>query len=136
MLKIDKNLLPSDVSFDKKERLFAELDPQGHVRSVQLYNDESHLQCRLDVLDNRVVFSETFVAESGSETAEAEEFLTNTFVLHLEKINDRRKFIYRCSFCGKTRDEVKNIINGPVSAICDECVSLCNDIIADSKENE
>ena len=35
----------------------------------------------------------------------------------------------RCSFCGKTQDEVKKIIAGPTVYICDECIDLCNDIM-------
>ena len=35
----------------------------------------------------------------------------------------------RCSFCGKSQDEVRTIIAGPRVHICDECVDLCNDII-------
>ncbi|MBF0288697.1 MAG: ATP-dependent Clp protease ATP-binding subunit ClpX [SAR324 cluster bacterium] len=35
----------------------------------------------------------------------------------------------RCSFCGKTQDEVKKIIAGPTVYICDECIELCNDIM-------
>lgn len=37
--------------------------------------------------------------------------------------------IYRCSFCGKTQDEVRKLISGRDVFICDECVSLCNDIL-------
>lgn len=38
----------------------------------------------------------------------------------------------RCSFCGKAQDQVKRLIVGPNGvAICDECVSLCNEIIAE-----
>ncbi len=36
-----------------------------------------------------------------------------------------------CSFCAKSRDEVKKLIAGPSVYICDECVELCNDIIAE-----
>ena len=36
---------------------------------------------------------------------------------------------YKCSFCGKSQDEVKKLIAGPGVFICDECVSLCNSII-------
>ncbi len=36
-----------------------------------------------------------------------------------------------CSFCGKGRDDVKKLIAGPTVYICDECVALCNDIIAE-----
>lgn len=36
----------------------------------------------------------------------------------------------RCSFCNKSQDEVRKLIAGPVSNICDECVDVCVDIIA------
>lgn len=37
--------------------------------------------------------------------------------------------ILRCSFCNKSRGEVRKIIAGPKVYICDECVDVCNDII-------
>ena len=37
----------------------------------------------------------------------------------------------RCSFCGKNRDQVRKLIAGPTVYICDECVSLCNEIITE-----
>ncbi|MBS1198999.1 MAG: clpX [Proteobacteria bacterium] len=40
------------------------------------------------------------------------------------------KLLY-CSFCGKSQHEVKKLIAGPSVFICDECISLCNDIIRD-----
>ncbi|MEW5736208.1 MAG: ATP-dependent Clp protease ATP-binding subunit ClpX [Thermodesulfobacteriota bacterium] len=40
----------------------------------------------------------------------------------------------RCSFCGKTQDEVKKLIAGPAVYICDECIELCNEIIAEEAE--
>jgi len=44
--------------------------------------------------------------------------------------------VLRCSFCGKTQDEVKKLIAGPGVYICDECIRLCDEIIAeDDKEN-
>ena len=36
---------------------------------------------------------------------------------------------YRCSFCGKSQDEVKKLIAGPTVFICDECIELCNEIM-------
>jgi ATP-dependent Clp protease ATP-binding subunit ClpX len=36
-----------------------------------------------------------------------------------------------CSFCGKSQEEVKKLIAGPTVYICDECIELCNDIIAE-----
>jgi ATP-dependent Clp protease ATP-binding subunit ClpX len=41
-----------------------------------------------------------------------------------------------CSFCGKSQKEVKKLIAGPNVYICDECIQLCNDIIAEEVENE
>ncbi|PMQ02085.1 MAG: ATP-dependent protease ATP-binding subunit ClpX [Dictyoglomus sp. NZ13-RE01] len=40
----------------------------------------------------------------------------------------------RCSFCGKSQKEVKKLISGPGVFICDECVSLCYDLINEDEE--
>ena len=42
----------------------------------------------------------------------------------------------RCSFCGKSQDEVKKLIAGPAVYICDECIELCNEIIEEEHEKE
>jgi len=44
--------------------------------------------------------------------------------------------ILRCSFCGKTQDEVRKLIAGPTVYICNECVDLCTDIIEEEWERE
>lgn len=44
--------------------------------------------------------------------------------------------LLRCSFCGKSQNEVKKLIAGPGVYICDECIELCNDIIDEEKERE
>ncbi|MDD9947102.1 MAG: ATP-dependent Clp protease ATP-binding subunit ClpX [Myxococcales bacterium] len=53
---------------------------------------------------------------------------------------DRRKDdnhgILQCSFCGKSQKEVKKLIAGPTVYICDECIGLCNDIIAEEVERD
>jgi len=41
-----------------------------------------------------------------------------------------------CSFCGKSQSQAKKLIAGPAVYICDECVALCNDIIAEDAEKE
>jgi hypothetical protein len=38
-----------------------------------------------------------------------------------------------CSFCGKLEDEVKKLVAGPNVYICDACIHLCNQIIADTE---
>ncbi len=42
----------------------------------------------------------------------------------------------RCSFCGKSKDSVKKFISGPSVYICNECVSLCNEILAEEEDRE
>jgi ATP-dependent Clp protease ATP-binding subunit ClpX len=41
-----------------------------------------------------------------------------------------------CSFCGKSQDEVKKLIAGPMVYICDECIGLCNEIIQEEVKKE
>ena len=48
---------------------------------------------------------------------------------------DSNKILY-CSFCGKSQHEVRKLIAGPTVFICDECVEVCNDIIADDNRFE
>ncbi|MDR0842417.1 MAG: ATP-dependent Clp protease ATP-binding subunit ClpX [Acidobacteriota bacterium] len=45
--------------------------------------------------------------------------------------DDDRDEILRCSFCSKSQNDVKKLIAGPNVYICDECVDVCNEIIAD-----
>ena len=51
-----------------------------------------------------------------------------------DKFEGNNEFI--CSFCGKGQGEVKKLIAGPGVFICDECVDLCNDIIAEDYDIE
>src|SRR5919204_547298 len=41
----------------------------------------------------------------------------------------------RCSFCGKAKDAVRKFISGPSVYICNECIALCNEILAEDEEN-
>ncbi len=45
--------------------------------------------------------------------------------------DEERDDILRCSFCSKSQNDVKKLIAGPTVYICDECVDVCNEIIAD-----
>ncbi|XDD43591.1 ATP-dependent Clp protease ATP-binding subunit ClpX [Leptospira sp. WS60.C2] len=47
--------------------------------------------------------------------------------------NSREKL--HCSFCGKAQDEVRRLVAGPGVYICDECISLCNEIIAEEPQS-
>jgi len=44
--------------------------------------------------------------------------------------------VLRCSFCNKDQNDVRKLIAGPTVFICDECVEVCNDIIADDRRVE
>ena len=50
--------------------------------------------------------------------------------------DDHQNGNLNCSFCGKSQKEVKKLIAGPTVYICDECIGLCNDIIAEEVEKD
>lgn len=50
----------------------------------------------------------------------------------MAKFDDKKQL--RCSFCGKSQDQVRRLIAGPGVYICDECIELCSEIIADEFE--
>ncbi len=49
---------------------------------------------------------------------------------------EEEKELIRCSFCGKTQDQVRKIIAGPNVYICDECVNLCQEIVQEELGDE
>ncbi len=49
--------------------------------------------------------------------------------------DDDNSFVARCSFCGKSESMVHKLIEGPGVFICDECISLCNELINDNLPN-
>lgn len=54
-------------------------------------------------------------------------------MLWRKKTAHAERKVLRCSFCNKWQHEVQELIAGPKIFICDECVEVCNDIIADAK---
>lgn len=48
---------------------------------------------------------------------------------------DKNSFL-RCSFCGKTQDEVKKLVTSHTVYICNECVALCNDILREGEKDD
>ena len=46
--------------------------------------------------------------------------------------NDKKDEI-RCSFCGKTQDEVTRLVEGPGVYICDQCIEFCNALLFDDE---
>jgi ATP-dependent Clp protease ATP-binding subunit ClpX len=53
-----------------------------------------------------------------------------------DKTGKNKNSNFLCSFCGKGQGEVKKLIAGPGVFICDECVDLCNDIIAEDYDTD
>ena len=49
----------------------------------------------------------------------------------MAKGDERVGKLVKCSFCGKPQDQVRRIVAGPGVYICDECVSLCQEIVAE-----
>jgi ATP-dependent Clp protease ATP-binding subunit ClpX len=54
----------------------------------------------------------------------------------MERRRDDNQGNLSCSFCGKSQKEVRKLIAGPTVYICDECIGLCNDIIAEDVEKD
>ncbi|MBX7139333.1 MAG: ATP-dependent Clp protease ATP-binding subunit ClpX [Oligoflexia bacterium] len=54
----------------------------------------------------------------------------------MSKANDKGRHTLVCSFCNRTQEEVRKLIAGPSVYICDECIDLCNDIIAEEVDQE
>jgi ATP-dependent Clp protease ATP-binding subunit ClpX len=46
-------------------------------------------------------------------------------------MSERKRKVCACSLCGKKQNEVKKLIAGQHGYICDECVSLCNELLDD-----
>jgi len=53
----------------------------------------------------------------------------------LFKFNDEKGQV-KCSFCGKTQDQVRKLVAGPGVYICDECIELCTEIVEEELGNE
>ena len=54
----------------------------------------------------------------------------------MARVSSRMEKKLYCSFCGKSQNEVRKLIAGPSVYICDECIELCNEILAEEYEKE
>jgi ATP-dependent Clp protease ATP-binding subunit ClpX len=54
----------------------------------------------------------------------------------VSKSSDKSRHTLVCSFCSRSQEEVRKLIAGPSVYICDECIDLCNDIIAEEIDTE
>jgi hypothetical protein len=53
-----------------------------------------------------------------------------------KKTDRPESVVLRCSFCNKLQDDVPELISGPRVFICNECVAVCNDVLADNEQFE
>lgn len=56
--------------------------------------------------------------------------------VNLAQNNSRKSNFLKCSFCGKTQNQVKKLVAGPGVYICNECIDLCNEIIDEELKEE
>lgn len=45
-----------------------------------------------------------------------------------------RRRIWRCSFCGESKDKVRRLVAGPGVFICDQCIQLCNEVLQSDEQ--
>lgn len=71
--------------------------------------------------------------EERSEEEEFQEWVSD-WIQEIYREHERRQAgTLTCSFCGKTREQVRKLIAGPTVYICDECVDLCQEILAEER---
>jgi len=153
MKNIDKSILPEGYTTDKDEDgFYAEFYEDGQLAHYAYYVDGelddrwalyvAEGTCQATVQRNVVVSYETEEEESNNghrhELSEEQEDEFSEFVQHwVARIHeDKENPMPRCSFCEKTSFEVRKLIAGPVSYICNECVELCQEILAAENEEE
>jgi hypothetical protein len=149
MKKIDKTALPEDYNTTKDEDgFYAEFFEDGQLAHYGYYmdgelDDRWALYLEPDgngAFSQRTVTVDFVVEDEGHSnnghhpelTPEEEEEFTQ-FIQHwVDRIHeDGPSITPRCSFCEKTANEVKKLIEGPTTYICDECVNFCQQILSE-----
>lgn len=142
-MKLDRSMLPQGVSFDRKEGLYATLGPQGQVLHLGVYQngvrkpgtwalevapDGSHARAE------QVSVHEWHASQVDPDSEDAlslEDWSQGWIERIASAMKDRTALTIACSFCGKDQREVKKVIAGRSVFICDECVTLCHDILTE-----
>lgn len=126
-MSIDRSRLPEETRTEEKQGFYAELAPDGSVRLFGYFVEgrpRGWLLC-LAPSESRAEQVQPFTQEpelSFEEWAQG----------WIDRIVDEAPGrTLRCSFCQKTQQEVRKLIAGPTSYICDECVALCSEILAE-----
>jgi hypothetical protein len=154
MIKVDRTYIPGEYNTNKDEEgFYAEFYEDGQLAHYGFYT-EGELDDRwalfLEPEGNGAFAQRSFTAEFAVEeeadssnghhaelTPEEEQEYVG-FVEHwLKRIHeDKDAPPPRCSFCDKTAQEVRKLIAGPTSFICDECVNFCQEILSEEEAEE
>lgn len=109
----------------EEEGLYARLDARGEVLAFGYKGRGKHLhvdvQARTATETTRTEYDEDVELEDWlADWREGVRAASQPFTAQL-----------KCSFCGKSNTEVKKLIAGPTTYICNECIELCAEIIAE-----
>jgi hypothetical protein len=130
-------LLRTDLPFavagsdDTADGLHAETRADGSVASVIL-RQGGRVVARIRVSDDEASIESvehfaSFADAGGSDGGDGFETWIETALRDLSR---RADGVRTCAFCEKTSAEVAKLIMGPRQGICNECIALCNDILA------
>jgi hypothetical protein len=139
MMRIDYEKLPPSTSTEQKEGLYAEFHPDGSLAHFGNYRDGQLCGWAL-YLDNsgfsgRIHKEQTILYPDADEAA-SEAGFAEWAERWIGEIAADARSDRRCSFCGKGDEEVRRLIAGPTTYICDECVDICSAILRDIQERE
>jgi hypothetical protein len=154
MIKIDKSFLPSDYNTSKDEDgFYAEFYDDGQLAHYGYYSDgelDDRWALYLEPEGNGAFAQRTvtidFTVEEDSDssnghhaelTPEEEQEYSDFVEQWIKRIHDDGdQPPPRCSFCEKSSHEVRKLIAGTTTNICDECVQFCQEILAEEEANE
>lgn len=124
--------LPGSTVATRSDGLCAELYPSGDLRHLGYYRDGKPQGWVLDLEQDAplgaLTRTQPYEPEPGEENSSEpfREWVENWVGVIFEEAEHR----LRCAFCGKKQNEVLKLIAGPTCYICNECVQLCQEILA------
>jgi ClpX C4-type zinc finger/Glyoxalase superfamily protein len=92
--------------------------------------ETTHSEC-LELIAKTFGYENWNILSAKIETVQQRATEARTLALAAVQDQEPKKAAYYCSFCGKSRHDVRVLIAGPAVFICDECVGLCNDFLDD-----
>ena len=126
---------PEQLLVARRIRLLRSLDmPLGEIRALLSANEPDVIHMLLARHGRRMAERIAHYQQVLDRVPTLEEWCSST---GKEESVDRESKLYRCSFCGKDNAHVGRMIAGPKGVfICDECVTRCNELIAQEETRE